>query len=189
MRFPQQSVIAGVLVSLLGLWGCDQQRVDQAVDRVDDTAKYVWQSAKPDSLLFKGIQLDQSTEADVLATAGKPEMIWENEDGTRQLEYPRGPEGTSTWRVAVTPDGRVRGIEQLLTAANFNRVRPGQSRNEIRRLLGRPTKVEAFRFKQEEVWVYRWMESPTEPAFFNVHFGPDGQVTTTSRNDGRSSGG
>ncbi|MGD7095616.1 outer membrane protein assembly factor BamE domain-containing protein [Ralstonia pseudosolanacearum] len=179
----------GLLASLLGLFGCDQQKVDQAVDRAGEAAKRAWQSAKPDNLLFKGIQAGQSTEADVRATAGQPDMIWENEDGTRQLEYSRGPEGTSTWLVTIGPDGRVRGIDQLLSADNFGRVRPGQTRDDVRRLLGKPTKVEAFRLKQEEVWGYRWMENPTERAFFNVHFGPDGRVTTTSRSDNRLNGG
>ncbi|CAH0440378.1 outer membrane protein assembly factor BamE domain-containing protein [Ralstonia pseudosolanacearum] len=179
----------GVLASLLGLFGCDQQKVDQAVDRAGEAAKRAWQSAKPDNLLFKGIQAGQSTEADVRATAGQPDLIWENEDGTRQLEYPRGPEGTSTWLVTIGSDGRVRSIDQLLTADNFGRVRPGQTRDDVRRLLGKPTKVEAFRLKQEEVWGYRWMESPTDRAFFNVHFGPDGRVTTTSRSDNRLNGG
>ena len=76
----------GVLASLLALFGCDQQKVDQAVDRVGDAAKRAWQSAKPDNLLFKGIVVGQSTEDDVRATAGQPETIWENEGGTRQLE-------------------------------------------------------------------------------------------------------
>jgi outer membrane protein assembly factor BamE (lipoprotein component of BamABCDE complex) len=91
--------------------------------------------------------------------------------------------------VTIAPDGHVRGIEQLLTAENFARVRPGQTRDDIRRILGKPTKVEVFRLKQEEVWGYRWMESPTERAFFNVHFGVDGRVTTTSRSDNRLNGG
>lgn len=188
MRLRQLSATASILVSLLGLFGCDQQNVNRAIDNAGDAAKRAWQSANPDYLLFKGIRLGQSTETEVLATAGLPEMIWENEDGARQLEYPRGPEGTTTWRVTVAPDSRVRGIEQLLTAENFTRVHPGLSRNEIRYLLGKPTKVETFRLKQEEVWGYQWLESPTERAFFNVHFGPNGHVTTTSRNDSHLNG-
>ncbi|WP_354535290.1 hypothetical protein [Ralstonia sp. 1138] len=178
----------GILASLLVLFGCDQQQADQAVERAGQAAKRAWQSAKPDHLLFKGIVTGQSTEDDVRATAGQPETIWENEDGTRELEYPRGPEGTSTWRVIISADGRVRSINQLLTAENFAHVHPGQTRRDILRLLGKPTKVETFALKPEEVWGYRWMESPTERAFFNVHFGADGQVTTTSRSDDRVNG-
>lgn len=155
----------GLLASLLGLFGCDQQKVDQAVDRAGEAAKRAWQSAKPDNLLFKGIQAGQSTEADVRATAGQPDMIWENEDGTRQLEYPRGPEGTSTWLVTIGPDGRVRGIDQLLSADNFGRVRPGQTRDDVRRLLGKPTKVEAFRLKQKRCGATAgWKARPSGPS-------------------------
>ena len=187
-QLAQVGVTMGILASLLGLFGCDQQKVDQAVDRVGDAAKRAWQSAKPDNLLFNGIVAGQSTEDDVRATAGQPEMIWENEGGTRQLEYPRGPEGTSTWMVTIGPDGHVQKIEQVLTAENFGRVRVGQTKDDIRRMLGKPGKVEVFKLKQEEVWGYRWMESATERAFFNVHFGPDGRVTTTSRSDDRLNG-
>ena len=80
-------------------------------------------------------------------------------------------------------------IEQVLTAENFGRVQVGQSKDDIRRMLGKPGKVEVFKLKQEEVWGYRWMESATERAFFNVHFGVDGRVTTTSRSDDRLNGG
>ncbi len=72
----------------------------------------------------------------------------------KRLEYPRGPEGVTTWMVTTAPDGTVRTIEQVLTAENFQRVRPGMSQDGIRRMLGKPTKVEAFALKQEEVWGY-----------------------------------
>ncbi len=39
------------------------------------------------------------------------------------------------------------------------------SQDGIRRMLGKPTKVEAFALKQEEVGGYRWLESPTDRAF------------------------
>jgi hypothetical protein len=185
MRFRRQGIALGMLMLLLGLYGCDEQQVDRA----SDAAKRAWQSVKPDKLLFQGIEIGQSTEDDIRRTAGQPEMVWSSDDGTRHLDYPRGPEGTSTWRVMIDPDGRVRGIEQLLTAQNFANVRIGQTREEIRRLLGKPTKVEVFQLKSEEVWGYRWMENPTERGFFNVHFGPDERVSATSQSDNRSNGG
>ena len=64
--------------------------------------------------------------------------------------------------VSIGADGKVAKIEQVLTAENFARVRPGMSRDTVRRLLGKPTKVEAFALKKEEVWGYRWWEQPQE---------------------------
>lgn len=173
----------GMLASLLALFGCDQQKVDEAMKKAGNVARDTWNSVKPDSQLFKGIETGKSTEDDVRRQAGKPEIVWEEPDGGRRLEYPRGPEGATTWMVTTNADGTVRTIEQVLTAESFAKVRPGMNKDQIRRMLGKPTKVEAFRLKQEEVWGYRWFESPTDRAFFNVHFNNEGIVTTTSRSD------
>jgi len=173
----------GLIASLLALVGCDQQKVDEAMKKAGNVARDTWNSVKPDSQLFKGIEIGKSTEDDVRRQAGKPEIVWEEADGGKRLEYPRGPEGVTTWMVRTAPDGTVRTIEQVLTAENFQRVRPGMSQDGIRRMLGKPTKVEAFALKQEEVWGYRWQESPADRAFFNVHFNSQGVVTTTSRSD------
>ena len=173
----------GMFAALLGLFGCDQQKVDEAMKKAGDTARGVWNSVKPDSQLFKGIEIGRSTEDDIRRQAGKPEIVWEESDGGRRLEYPRGPEGGTTWMVTIGPDKTVRSIEQVLTAENFARVRPGMSQDAVRRMLGKPTRIEKFALKQEEVWGYRWHETPTDRAFFNVHFNPQGTVTTTSRSD------
>jgi hypothetical protein len=173
----------GLLSSVLALFGCDQQKVEQTMKKAGDTARAVWQSVQPDSMLFKGIEAGVSTEDDVRRQAGRPEIVWEEEGGGRRLEYPRGPEGATTWMVAIGPDGKVAAIEQVLTAANFARVRAGLSQDDIRRLLGKPTSIQAFALKQEEVWGYRWWESSQDKAFFNVHFDAGGRVTHTSRSD------
>ncbi|CAG9180104.1 outer membrane protein assembly factor BamE domain-containing protein [Cupriavidus pinatubonensis] len=173
----------GLIASLLALFGCDQRKVDEAMKKAGDTARATWNAVKPDSQLFKGIEPGQSTEEDVLRQAGKPDIVWEEENGARRLEYPRGPEGATTWMVTIGADGKVARIEQVLTAENFTRVRPGMNQDQVRRILGKPTKVEKFALKKEEVWGYRWWESSQEKAFFNVHFNPEGVVTTTSRSD------
>jgi len=173
----------GLLASILALFGCDQRKVDEAVQKAGEKARSAWNTIKPDSELFRGIAVGQSSEADVLRQAGKPDIVWEEESGERRLEYPRGPEGGTTWMVTIGADGRVARIEQVLTAENFARIRPGMSQDSVRRMLGRPTKVEKFALKREEVWGYRWWEQPQERAFFNVHFNEQGTVTTTSRSD------
>jgi hypothetical protein len=176
-------VTMGIIASLLGLFGCDQQKVDEAVRKAGDAAKGAWDASKPDSLLFKDIRIGESSEADVRTSAGKPEIVWEEADGAKRLEYPRSPQGGKTWMVDIGADGRVASIQQVLTAENFARVRPGMNKDDIRRLLGKPTEVNFYRLKQEEVWGWRWWESTTETAFFNVHFNTEGVVVTTSRND------
>lgn len=173
----------GSILSLLGLSGCDQRKVDEAVNKVGSVARSAWQSIQPDSMMFKNIEPGVSTEDDVRRQAGRPDIVWEEDNGQRTLEYPRGPEGATTWMVTIAPDGRVQAIEQVLTAKNFERVHAGMTQDEIRRMLGKPTKVEAFALKRETVWGYRWWETSQDKAFFNVHFGQDGRVTHTSRSD------
>ncbi|MBY4899290.1 outer membrane protein assembly factor BamE [Cupriavidus sp. AU9028] len=173
----------GLIASVLALFGCDQRKVDEAVNRAQEGARAFWHSVQPDRTLFRGIETGVSTEEDVRRTAGRPDLVWEDESGARTLEYPRGPEGATTWQVTIGTDGRVARIEQVLTAENFARVRAGMSEDGVRRLLGRPTTVEAYARKRETVWSYRWWESSQQQAMFNVHFGADARVTHTSRSD------
>ncbi|MDP5008936.1 MAG: hypothetical protein NWQ13_08130, partial [Glaciimonas sp.] len=56
-----------------------------------------------------------SSEAEVLQTMGQPDTVWEEDDGERTLEYPKGPMGTSTWFVFIGPDGKLRDYKQVLT--------------------------------------------------------------------------
>ncbi|HYD63353.1 MAG TPA: outer membrane protein assembly factor BamE [Noviherbaspirillum sp.] len=129
--------------------------------------------------LSKGI----STEGEVLAIMGQPETVWEEEDGTRALQYPKGPEGVRTWEFTIDKSGKLKDYRQLLTPENFSRVTQGMSKDEIRRLLGRPRSVVQFKLKNEEVWDWRYQDV-TAPRLFNVHFDMgSGKVTRTSSSD------
>lgn len=78
------------------------------------------------------------------------------------------------WMVTIGADCKVATVEQDLTAENFARVRPGMDRAAVRTLLGRPTRMQTFALKPEEVWAYRWWERRTKRGLFNVHFDPSG---------------
>lgn len=178
----------GLLATLLGLLGCDQRQIDEA----RTTAREAFNALKPDDMLFKGIVIGQSTEADILRQAGKPDFIWGEggegsegggDDGSRRLDYPRGPEGGRTWAVTIDANDLVTRIEQLLVAENFARVQPGMDQTQVRRILGRPGKTQRYPLKREVVWSWRWWERHNETAFFDVHFNEDGIVTGTGRHD------
>lgn len=115
----------------------------------------------------------QHTEADVRRWMGQPEMIWEEEDGTRVLEYPRGPAGTQTYLVTIAPDGRYREMKRALTDENFARVKPGMDRDQVRQILGKPTTVERFSRLKEEVWSWLHEAHDTRKMYFNAHFDQD----------------
>lgn len=132
--------------------------------------------------LAKGI----SSESDVRMVMGKPETVWEDEDGTRALQYPKGPEGVRTWEFVIDKSGTLKDYRQLLTEESFARVKPGMTRDEVRRMLGKPRTVVQYKLKNEEAWDWRYQAS-TEPRFFSVHFDiTSGRVTGTSTQDARN---
>lgn len=89
-----------------------------------------------------------STVDDVRKLMGKPEMVWEEKDGSQTLEFVRAPAGTETWMVEIAPDGKYRGMKNALTLENLAQVRPGMTSDDVRRLLGKPS--ERTQFKQEK---------------------------------------
>jgi len=129
--------------------------------------------------LEKGI----STEADVRTVMGQPDTVRDEADGTRTLEYPKGPEGTRTWMFTIDGSGKLRDYMQVLTEENFARIAPGMSKEEVRRMLGRPRTIVPFPRKSEEVWDWRYL-SGTSARLFNVHFDmTSGKVVRSSSQD------
>jgi len=176
--------LACAALAAFTLSGCDGRRFDAMLDSIRQGFKAFFDSVKPDALLLKGLTPGVSTLEQVREQMGKPETERVFDDGSRRLEYPRGPQGLKTWMVDIGPNGRLVAITQALTAENFAKIRIGMSEDEVRRLLGKPGQVAGYRLKKETVWSWKWLEGGVTPeAYFNVHFGPDGRVTTTSRSD------
>ncbi|WP_337690116.1 hypothetical protein [Mycetohabitans sp. B46] len=51
-------------------------------------------------------------------------------------------------------------------------------------LLGKPSDVAVYPMTQETVWSWTWRESSLpQKGYFNMHFGADHTVPTTSRSD------
>ena len=63
----------------------------------------------------------------------------------------------------------------LRTSADFRTVRPGQSKGEIRKALGRPTTLETYPIKDEEIWSWQYVEAEEHLAF-RVIFSEDDLV-------------
>ncbi len=153
----KRSILTGWLCSLLALMGaCD-------------------------FIAQRDLRPGQSTVEEVRKLMGKPGTIWEERDGSQVFEYARGPEGSETWMVEIGPDGVYRGMENALAPGNLARVRAGMSRDDLRRMLGKPGSEESFPALGEVVWTWRVKGDVVATEMFHAHLDAQGRVVRTSR--------
>jgi hypothetical protein len=107
------------------------------------------------------------SEADVRARMGEPTDRATLPNGGSRLDYARGPMGAHTYRIDLDASGRVQGIQQILTEANFEAVRPGQTPADVRERLGRPAEQRVGWRGVGEVWSYRY-DHRTDCRWFQV---------------------
>ena len=132
-----------------------------------------------DNFGTRDLKPGESTGFEVRDKMGTPTDEWQNDNGTTTWEYAKGPEGQLTFMVTIGADNILRAVEQVLSEPYFARVERGMSRDEIRRLLGRPGRIDHL---NEEIWDWRVEgQMPLERAHFHVHFDASGKVTRTSR--------
>src|SRR3989449_923531 len=89
---------------------------------------------------------------------GPPANVWKNADGSEVWEYPQGPLGVETYMVDLGPDRAVREVRQVLSDETISKLHVGMSRDEVRRLLGRPRDIGFSDFNDEEIWSWRYRE-------------------------------
>jgi hypothetical protein len=95
---------------------------------------------------------------EIRATFGAPEAVWKNPDGSETWEYPLGPVGVQTYMITLEPEQTVREVRQVLTPEYLENVQPGMSRDEVRRMIGKPGETVYFAARDEEVWTWRIQE-------------------------------
>lgn len=102
-------------------------------------------------------------------------------NGGMRLEYAQGPFGRQTWMVDIDREGRVAAVEQVLTEARFQDVRPGMREETLLATLGRPSHRMGI-WRGATVWSWRyetpfcqWFQVTVEPdgAVRDAGFGPD----------------
>ena len=94
----------------------------------------------------------------VEARVGAPASIWKNADGSEIWEYPLGPLGVETYMVTLGPDRAVREVRQVLSEEYVSKLHVGMSRDEVRRLVGRPRDIGFSDLNDEEIWSWRYRE-------------------------------
>lgn len=152
-----KAVLAGAAVVAGLLAGCDAERIAK---------------------LEEGV----ATEADVRKQFGEPATVFDEPDGSRTFDYPRQPEGAVNYMITIGADGRMTALRQVLTARNLERVQPGMSADEVRRLLGRPAKQQTYALKQQTEWDWRWQDGGQAKAF-TVVFDADMRVLRSAVGD------
>jgi len=152
---PKMRTLCTLLLAAGLLTACDPQRIEK---------------------LEEGL----STEADVRKQFGEPTLVVERADGSKQLEYPRQPEGWTNYQIEIGADGKMSSLRQLVTPTNFAKVQPGMTQDAVRRLLGRTAKTWNFPTKpEEEIWDWRFQEGQAKK-IFSVTFGAQRQVLSTA---------
>jgi len=95
---------------------------------------------------------------EVETLVGAPASVWKNADGSEVWEYPRGPLGVETYMVTLGSDRAVREVRQVLSDETISKLHAGMSRDEVRRLLGRPRDIGSSDLNDEEIWSWRYRE-------------------------------
>ena len=136
-----------------------------------------------DAVNLQEIKPGITTATEVQSRMGNPGFEFQNEDGSVTWEYTRQPSGTQCYMITIGSDRIVQKMEQVLTEANYAKVRDGMSREEIRRLLGAPASKVVFKNLGEDIWEWR-IEGmpPLDETYFMVHFDlSSGGVKKTSK--------
>ncbi len=166
-----------LLSAVLGIVGCDRQRIAE---------------------LEEGV----ATEADVRTRFGEPEKIWEAADmaktptppsaiiapGAKTFEYNRQPAGNVNYMITIGPDGKMSALRQVLAVQNFAKVLPGMPMETVRKMLGKPMKVTPFALQQTTHYDWRYLNPPNTAMIFTVVFDKDLKVASTGSVEEQFSG-
>ena len=137
--------LAAVAIGALALVGCDQQKIDE-------------------------LEEGTSTEADVRAKFGEPAYVWNEADGGRTFEYNRQPMGHRNYMITIGADGKMSALRQVLAPHMFEKIQPGMTDEQVRRLLGMPAKRMRFALKAETDWDWQWIDPPNREMVFTATF-------------------
>lgn len=96
------------------------------------------------------------TQPQVRERLGAPAATRTLPDGRMAWFYVTGPSGFESWRAVFGPDGGVAEYAQVLTAANFEWMREGATREEVLDRVGPPMERMGFWRTGTEAWTYRW---------------------------------
>lgn len=118
------------------------------------------------------------SEAEVVQAMGRPALELRDADGSRHLAYPSGPFGLHTYVARISPDGRLRAMEQVLDDARFDAIRPGMTSEELLRHIGPPGERMRFDNLGQTAWDYRFRDTWGYIAILSVMVDDSGHVVS-----------
>jgi hypothetical protein len=120
-----------------------------------------------------------TTEAAAVQEMGAPTGQSALPDGGKRLEFARGPFGKQTYMLNFDAQGRMLRWEQVLTEANFAKIKPGMDKTEVVAMIGRPSDISGYGFHEmREAWSYRY-DSPF-CIWFQIGMTQQGKVVDTA---------
>ena len=121
--------------------------------------------------------LPGTTLAQVEAGMGPRTASYPMAGGGQRVEFARGPFGKHTYMLEFDAAGRLVSSEQVLTEANFARIAPGQTRDEVLRAIGHPSQERWLGFQKRALWSYRY--DAVFCIWYQVSFNTNWQVVDT----------
>jgi hypothetical protein len=124
----------------------------------------------------------ESSEAQVRERFGKPDNVWDGENGEQILEYNRQPAGHVNYMITIDADGKLKKIHQTLVQSNFDKIQPGMPMEAVRKLLGKPAKEVRYALSGDTHWDWRFMDNSTSK-WFTVVYDAEMMVKKTGISD------
>ncbi len=134
-----------------------------------------------DYVAEKEMRVGEATQEEVITRMGQPTQVWPESDGGKTLEMSRQPEGTQTYHVKISPDGKYLGMRNVLVESMFEQVKPGMTPEQVRRLIGPPALKQEFKLKRETAQSYRFAPNAGKTEMFDVYYDLEGKVIRTGR--------
>lgn len=134
-----------------------------------------------DYVAEKEMKVGEATQEEVITRMGQPTQSWPESDGGKTLEMSRQPEGTQTYHVKISPDGKYLGMRNVLVDSMFEQVKPGMTPEQVRRLIGPPALKQEFKLKKETAQSYRYAPSAGRTEMFDVYYDLEGKVLRTGK--------
>lgn len=118
---------------------------------------------------------------EVVAQFGAPTLQCVDRQGQARAVWSGQPLGQYAWGTTVDAQGRIQGIESILTDEHFKVLKQGEwTPDQVRCAFGPPALIETVGLPsvRQVVWSYRYKQDHVWNSLMYVYFGRDGVRVT-----------